>query len=49
MQRIRVDERSNWRMLAEQSGFLFHSIGGEPYWDETAYYAFSLREIEDDI
>jgi glutathionylspermidine synthase len=49
MQRIRVDERSNWRMLAEQSGFLFHSIGGEPYWDETAYYAFSLREIEDDL
>jgi glutathionylspermidine synthase len=49
MQRIPVDERPNWRDRAEKTGFLFHSIGGEPYWDETAYYAFSLREIEDDL
>jgi glutathionylspermidine synthase len=49
MQRIPVDERSNWRDRAEKTGFLFHSSGGEPYWDETAYYAFSLREIEDDL
>jgi glutathionylspermidine synthase len=49
MQRIPVDERPNWRDRAEKAGFLFHSTGGEPYWDETAYYAFSLREIEDDL
>ncbi len=49
MQRIPITERSNWRALAERSGFVFHSIGGEPYWDETAYYAFSLKEIEDDL
>jgi glutathionylspermidine synthase len=24
-------------------------MNGEPYWDESAYYAFSLREIEDDL
>jgi glutathionylspermidine synthase len=49
MQRIPVDERSDWRELAEQSGFVFHSINGERYWDESAYYAFSLKQIEDDL
>jgi glutathionylspermidine synthase len=49
MQRIPVDERSDWRQLAEQCGFLFHTLDGEPYWDETAYYAFSLKEIEADL
>jgi glutathionylspermidine synthase len=49
MQRIPIDERANWRDRAENTGFSYHSINGEPYWDETAYYAFSLREIEDDL
>lgn len=30
-------------------GFQFHTIDGEPYWDESAYYAFTLRQIEDDL
>jgi glutathionylspermidine synthase len=49
MQRIPVDERSDWRELVEQSGFVFHSVNGERYWDESAYYAFGLKEIEDDL
>ncbi|HYG06204.1 MAG TPA: glutathionylspermidine synthase family protein [Stenotrophomonas sp.] len=49
MQRIAIDERPGWREQAESLGFHFHTIDGEPYWDETAYYAFSLRQIEDDI
>jgi glutathionylspermidine synthase len=49
MQRIPVDERMNWRERAEASGFTFHSMNGERYWDESAYYAFSLKEIEDDL
>jgi len=49
MQRVPVPERADWRRRAEEVGFDFHSIGGEPYWDESAYYAFSLREIEDDL
>ena len=28
------------------SGFTFHTIDGERYWDERAYYAFTLNEIE---
>jgi glutathionylspermidine synthase len=49
MQRIPVSERADWRRQAEQCGFTYHTLHGEPYWDETAYYAFSLREIEDDL
>jgi glutathionylspermidine synthase len=49
MQRIACSERNDWRQTAERMGFDFHTIAGEPYWDETAYYAFTLEEIERDI
>src|SRR3977135_2605590 len=49
MQRITCPERSDWRTTAEETGFDFHTIDGERYWDERAYYAFSLEEIERQI
>src|SRR5947209_372339 len=49
MQRIACDERPDWRDKAEEAGFRFHTIDGERYWDERAYYAFTLKEIEEDI
>lgn len=49
MQRIAFSERPDWRQQAEALGFAFHTFDGEPYWDETAAYRFSLRQIEDDI
>ena len=49
MQRIACDERADWRDKADAAGFRFHTIAGERYWDERAYYAFTLTEIEDDI
>jgi glutathionylspermidine synthase len=49
MQRISCDERADWRQKAEDAGFTFHTIDGERYWDERAYYAFTLKEIEEDI
>lgn len=30
-------------------GFKFHTMFGQAYWDETAYYQFSLKQIEQDI
>jgi glutathionylspermidine synthase len=42
-------ERPDWRATAEQYGFRFHTIDDAPYWDETACYAFTLAQIEDDI
>jgi glutathionylspermidine synthase len=49
MQRIPCDERADWREKAEGAGFTFHTIDGERYWDERAYYGFTLEEIERDI
>jgi glutathionylspermidine synthase len=49
MRRIAMRERSDWRATAERYGFRFHTIDGSPYWDETACYAFTLAQIEDDI
>ncbi|ALN94236.1 glutathionylspermidine synthase family protein [Lysobacter gummosus] len=49
MKRIAANERPDWRDQAQSLGFHFHTIDGAPYWDERAYYAFGLRQIEDDI
>src|SRR6202051_2574100 len=46
MQRITCPERDDWRLTADRTGFEFHTIDGERYWDERAYYAFTLDEIE---
>jgi len=49
MDRIDIPERPDWREQANALGFRFHSIGGAPYWDESACYRFTLAEIENDI
>lgn len=49
MQRLPCPEREDWRLTAEETGFDFHTIDGERYWDERACYAFTLDEIENGI
>ncbi len=49
MQRLACQERDDWRTTAEATGFDFHTIDGERYWDERACYAFTLDEIEHQI
>jgi len=49
MRRIAIAERAHWRARAAECGFRFHTIDGARYWDERAYYAFSLRQIENDL
>jgi glutathionylspermidine synthase len=49
MQRIVCPERDDWQSTAATMGFTFHTVDGQRYWDESAYYAFSLDEIERDI
>lgn len=49
MHRTVCTERDDWRETAAKVGFAFHSSSGEPYWDERAYYGFTLEEIERDI
>lgn len=49
MFRIPIVERPLWQNRAEEFGFEFHTMYGEKYWDETAYYQFTLEQIEKDI
>jgi glutathionylspermidine synthase len=49
MRRTACTERDDWQATAAAVGFDFHSDGGERYWDERAYYAFTLDEIERQI
>jgi glutathionylspermidine synthase len=46
MKRIDTKEREQWKSLADEYGFRFHTLYGEPYWDESAYYSFTLEEVE---
>jgi glutathionylspermidine synthase len=44
-----MQPRDDWHQRADQVGFAYHTINGEPYWDESVCYAFTLREVEADI
>ncbi len=48
MRRLILTPRPDWQAKAEAVGFVWHSETG-PYWDESAAYAFTLRQVEDDI
>ncbi|MDC9612495.1 glutathionylspermidine synthase family protein [Xenorhabdus khoisanae] len=47
MKRIGITERPDWREKAEEYGFNFHTMYGQPYWSEDAYYQFTLNQIEE--
>jgi len=47
MRRIHAEPRPQWRQDVEELGFTYHTIDGEPYWDEAGWYEFSMSEIEE--
>jgi glutathionylspermidine synthase len=49
MERIAAAERPDWQEVAREMGFTFHHSEGQRYWDERAYYRFTLEEVERDI
>lgn len=49
MQRIATTPRAGWKTKADAVGFTWHHADGRLYWDESAYYAFSLAQVEDHI
>ncbi|MFO1369889.1 MAG: glutathionylspermidine synthase family protein [Marinagarivorans sp.] len=49
MQRLSITPRPHWKLKAREYGFNFHTLQGEPYWQEDAYYSFTLDQIEQDI
>lgn len=47
MERLRTEPRPDWREHVERDlGFVFHTIDGAPYWDETACYRFTETEVD---
>ncbi|BBU57663.1 hypothetical protein KU6B_39280 [Mameliella alba] len=49
MQKTHLPERPHWRDHAKEVGFTFADMHGEPYWDESSAYAFTLDQIENDL
>ena len=45
MERIKTTPRNNWQKSVENLGFGFHTTD-VPYWDESAYYSFTLDEVD---
>ncbi len=45
MQRIICTPRADWQRKVEEIGLAWHSPGGS-YWNESAYYEFSAKEID---
>ncbi len=46
MERVAINERPDWREKATEYGFNFHTMHGEPYWSEEAYYRLTLAQVE---
>ncbi len=46
MRRLTIDPRPGWQKRVEEYGLHFHTLGGVPYWDETACYQLSRYEVD---
>lgn len=49
MQKIDLPARPDLAEKAAEVGFTFANMHGEPYWDESSAYRFTLAQIEQDI
>ena len=49
MQRISISQRPDLDRIAAEHGYDFKEDGVIPYWNDTAYYEFSLHQIEIDL
>lgn len=46
MKRVGIKPRPDWEKKVEEIGLIYHHTQGRPYWDESAYYSFTAREID---
>ncbi len=47
MRRVVSEPRPNWEKRVEEVGLTYHTLeDGSPYWDETAHWEFSAKEID---
>jgi glutathionylspermidine synthase len=48
VRRLATTPRPDWRVHVERDlGFVFHTTGDAPYWDETACYAFTATQVDE--
>lgn len=47
MRRITNNPRPDWKSTVESQGLIYHTIDGQKYWDESAYYEFRSSEIDE--
>jgi glutathionylspermidine synthase len=47
VKRFDIQPRANWRETVEQEGLIWHSTQDGPYWNEAAYYRFTLVQVEE--
>ncbi len=47
MERKRSKPREGWQAKVEELGLLYHTPGGNTYWDESAFYRFSSTEVDE--
>src|SRR5580704_3882683 len=45
MQRIASTPRPNWEKKVEEAGLAWHT-GQQPYWNESAFYEFTAKEVD---
>ena len=46
MERLTIQPRPDWIQKVESVGLIYHHTANNVYWDESAYYAFTAREID---
>lgn len=46
MKRIQNPVRNGWQKTVESQGMVYHTADDVPYWDESAYYQFSEKEVD---
>jgi glutathionylspermidine synthase len=45
MRRVPSTPRDGWQKKVEEAGLIWHS-GKQPYWDESAFYEFTAKEVD---
>jgi glutathionylspermidine synthase len=47
MRRLTANPRADWQKRVEKVGLTYHTLAdGSPYWDESAYWQFTAKEID---
>jgi glutathionylspermidine synthase len=46
MRRIAAAPRADWQKKVEAAGLTWHSLGEQVYWNESAFYEFTAKEVD---